>query len=114
MLTSILNRLKPDFFQVATLKDLDFVNGQLSAMGLPPFWRGFLNEEKIFNPHYKVSVSPRFVLTWGGLRINQLYLMPFAKKGELMYSVFVNKFYADVATEDLPDVLEGPEITIQF
>lgn len=106
--------IAPDFFKVASLQDLEKVNRELESMGLPKWFLGFEGLKPKLNPNYKMYPTPRINTTWSGSRLNQLYLRPFAQKGEWAYETFKNKFYASVPEDQMPRVIDGPEIVIRF
>jgi hypothetical protein len=114
-LRSIFTAIAPDFLKVVTKADLESINRQLEEQGLPKWFLGFgLGGAKILNPCYKLYPTPRFTFTMKGPRLNQVYLRPFAQKGEWIYSIFWNKFYSNVPFDDMPRVIDGPELVFQF
>lgn len=110
---------KPDLFKVATLDDLREANRQLREKGLPDFFLGIGKGGKVFNPSYSIArdekgriIYPRFVVGFSGIRLTQFYISPSVSKGDVDYIHFVNAFYPEVETADLPQVITKPEITI--
>jgi hypothetical protein len=63
-----------NFTRDLTGKELAHINRYLGELGLPAYCKSDYIDGLWFNPIYTLSPTPRFVVTWGGVKLVQVYL----------------------------------------